>query len=96
MLPVLATEPGWLEVRLAQRPNESTTWIQQSQVTLSTTPYQIVVDLATMHLTVYEYDNAILDFPAGIGAPDDPTPTGEYFMTMKVPRLTRATDPSSW
>jgi lipoprotein-anchoring transpeptidase ErfK/SrfK len=85
VLPVLATEPGWLEVRLAQRPNESTTWIQQSQVTLSTTPYQIVVDLATMHLTVYEYDIAVLDFPAGIGAPDDPTPTGDFFMAMKVP-----------
>ncbi len=85
VLPVIATEPGWLEVRLAQRPNESTTWIQQSQVTLGTTPYQIVVDLATMHLSVYESGKEIMDFPAGIGAPDDPTPTGQFFMTMKVP-----------
>jgi lipoprotein-anchoring transpeptidase ErfK/SrfK len=85
VLPVIATEPGWLEVRLAQRPNESTAWIQQSQVTLGTTPYQIVVDLATMHLTVYDSNKEIMDFPAGIGAPDDPTPTGQFFMTMKVP-----------
>jgi lipoprotein-anchoring transpeptidase ErfK/SrfK len=85
ILPVIATEPGWLEVRLAQRPNESTTWIQQSQVTLGTTAYQIVVDLATMHLMVYDAGKEIMDFPAGIGAPDDPTPTGQFFMTMKVP-----------
>ncbi len=85
ILPVIATEPGWLEVRLAQRPNESTTWVQQSQVALSTTPYAIVVNLSTEHLTVYDKGNPILDFPAGIGAPDDPTPTGNYFVTMQAP-----------
>jgi lipoprotein-anchoring transpeptidase ErfK/SrfK len=85
VLPVIATEPGWLYVRLAQRPNESTTWIQQSAVTLSTTPYVIEVDLATMHLTVTDAGKQIMDFPAGIGAPDDPTPPGNYFLTMKVP-----------
>jgi lipoprotein-anchoring transpeptidase ErfK/SrfK len=85
VLPVIATEPGWLEVRLAQRPNESTTWVQQSQVTLGTTPYQIVVDLATMHLSVYKSGVEIMNFPAGVGSPDDPTPTGQFFMTMKVP-----------
>ena len=38
-LPVIATQPGgWLEVRLAQRPNMSTTWVQQSNVTLSSSP----------------------------------------------------------
>jgi lipoprotein-anchoring transpeptidase ErfK/SrfK len=85
ILPVIATEPGWLYVRLAQRPNGGTTWIQQSQVTLTTTAYQIVVDLATMHLSLYEYGKEVLTFPAGIGAPDDPTPTGQFFLTMKVP-----------
>ena len=68
VLPVIATEPGWLYVRLAQRPNESTTWIKQSDVTLSTTPYVIEVDLATMHLTVTDAGKQIMDFPAGIGA----------------------------
>jgi lipoprotein-anchoring transpeptidase ErfK/SrfK len=84
-LPVIATEPGWLYVRLAQRPNGSTTWIHQSQVTLTTTPYVIEVDLATMHLTVTDAGKQIMDFPAGIGAPDDPTPPGNYFLAMKVP-----------
>lgn len=85
ILPVIDTYPGWLEVRLAQRPNGSTTWVQQDDVTLSSTPYAVVVDLTTMHLSVFDAGAPMFDFPAGIGTPDDPTPTGQYFMTMQVP-----------
>ncbi len=84
-LPVLASEPGWLYVRLAQRPNGSTIWVRQSDVTLSSTPYAIVVNLTTMHLQVFDNGAPILDFPAGIGAPDDPTPPGQYFVPMQYP-----------
>jgi lipoprotein-anchoring transpeptidase ErfK/SrfK len=85
ILPVIASVPNWVEVRLAQRPNESTAWVPQKDVTLGVTPFKMVIDLTTMHLTVYEDGNEIDDFPAGIGTPDDPTVTGQYFMTMKVP-----------
>ena len=85
VLPVIATEPGWLYVRLAQRPNGSTIWVRQSDVTLSSTPYSMVVDLTTMHLLVFDGGTQIFDFPAGIGAPGDPTPTGHYFMPMQYP-----------
>ena len=85
VLPVINSLPGWLEVRLAQRPNGSTIWVHQGDVTLSNTAYAMVVDLTTEHLYVYENGSEILDFPAGIGAPDDPTPTGQYFMPMIYP-----------
>jgi hypothetical protein len=85
ILPVINSAPNWLEVRLAQRPNESTAWIPQSDATLSDTPYKIVVNLATEHLSVYDDDKQILDFPAGIGTPDDPTVTGDYFIAMVAP-----------
>ncbi|HWF17469.1 MAG TPA: L,D-transpeptidase [Acidimicrobiales bacterium] len=85
ILPVITALPGWLEVRLAQRPNGSTIWVHQSDVTISNTPYAIVVDLATMHLLVYDAGTQVFDFPAGVGAPDDPTPTGQYFMPMLYP-----------
>jgi lipoprotein-anchoring transpeptidase ErfK/SrfK len=84
-LPVITTWPGWLEVRLAQRPNESTTWVQEQDVTLASTPYYLILNLATEHLTEYENSVPINSFPAGIGAPDDPTPTGMYFIAMTVP-----------
>ena len=85
VLPVITTEPGWLDVRLAQRPNGSTIWVHQSDVSLSSTPYDIVVNLTTMHLQVFDNGGLIFDFPAGVGAPDDPTPTGHYFMPMQYP-----------
>lgn len=85
VLPVIATTSTWAEVRLAQRPNGSTAWVPLSDVTLGLTPFRIVVNLSTMHLLVYEDGQQIFDFPAGIGAPDDPTVVGHYFMTMKVP-----------
>jgi lipoprotein-anchoring transpeptidase ErfK/SrfK len=84
-LPVITTTRGWLEVRLAQRPNESTTWVREQDVTLANTPYAIVVDLATMHLLVYDDGAQIFDFPAGVGAASDPTPPGQYFVTMQYP-----------
>ncbi len=85
ILPVIATRPGWLEVRLAQRPNGSTTWVQQGSVKVGDTPYTIEVNLTTMHLSVYDNGIEVLDFPAGIGAPDDPTPPGQFFIFATVP-----------
>jgi lipoprotein-anchoring transpeptidase ErfK/SrfK len=85
ILPVIGSAPNWVEVRLAQRPNESTTWVPQSDVTLTATPYKIVVNLSTEHLSVYKSGTQILDFPSGIGAPDDPTTPGNFFVTMRVP-----------
>jgi L,D-transpeptidase-like protein len=85
VLPVIDTVPNWVEVRLAQRPNESTTWVPVSDVRLSVTPYSLTVNLATKQLTVDAFGKPILEFPAGIGTPDDPTVTGHFFITMRVP-----------
>jgi lipoprotein-anchoring transpeptidase ErfK/SrfK len=81
-LPVIDSRPGWLQVRLAQRPNESTTWVRQSDVSLAETPYHIVIDLATRHLSLYKAGQLVMDAPAGIGTPGDPTPTGNYFVAF--------------
>jgi L,D-transpeptidase catalytic domain len=85
VLPVIGQTPGWLDVRLAQRPNQSTAWVPASDATLSTTPYSMVLNLTTEHLTVYQSGQEIFDFPAGIGTPDDPTVTGDYFIAMVAP-----------
>jgi lipoprotein-anchoring transpeptidase ErfK/SrfK len=90
ILPIIATKPGWIEVRLAQRPNGSTAWVPQSDATIGVTPYSIEVNLTTMHLSVYQDGIEIFDFPAGIGAPDDPTPPGQYFIFATVPPPTPA------
>jgi lipoprotein-anchoring transpeptidase ErfK/SrfK len=82
VLPVVATKPGWVEVRLAQRPDESTAWLPASDVTLSATSFQIVVDLATTKLSLYDNGRLVFTAPAGVGTADDPTPTGDYFVAF--------------
>lgn len=79
VLPVISEQPGWLDVRLAQRPNESTAWVRASDVSLTSTPYAIVIDLASTHLYLFHDGRQIMSAPAGVGAPGDPTPTGTYF-----------------
>jgi lipoprotein-anchoring transpeptidase ErfK/SrfK len=85
ILPVIARQPGWLEVRLAQRPNQSTTWIPSGDATLSSTPYRIVIDLTTERLEVFQSGYQIMSFPAGVGTTTDPTVPGSYFVTMIAP-----------
>lgn len=82
VLPVLSSSDGYVDVRLAQRPNESTAWISASAVTFSWTPYRIVIDVAQTHLVLYEYGRQILSAPAGVGVPQYPTPTGEFFVAF--------------
>jgi lipoprotein-anchoring transpeptidase ErfK/SrfK len=82
VLPVIARSRGWLEVRLAQRPNESTAWIQSAGIALTATPYRIVVDLATMHLSLYDAGSLVMSAPAGIGTNSTPTPTGSFFVAF--------------
>jgi len=82
VLPVIATEPGWVEVRLPQRPNESTAWLPAADVTLSATSYEIVVDLATTRLSLYDGGRLVFSAPAGVGATGDPTPAGHYFVAF--------------
>jgi hypothetical protein len=85
VLPVIAEQPGWAEVRLAQRPNQATTWIQTASVAMAQTPYRLVLDLSSEHLSLYDANQLVVDVPAGVGTTSDPTVTGHYFVAMKVP-----------
>jgi lipoprotein-anchoring transpeptidase ErfK/SrfK len=81
-LPVIGQEPGWLRVRLATRPNGATAWVRRSDVTVTSTPYRIVINLATKHLQLLQVGKPVMDAPAGVGAAQDPTPAGEYFAVL--------------
>lgn len=83
VLPVIATRVGWVKVRLAQRPNGSTAWLRDSDVTLGRTPYRIVIDLSKTHLYLYRNGHRVMSAAAGVGAPDDPTPRGTFFVAFR-------------
>ena len=82
VLPVIGSSPGWVRVRLAQRPNGSTAWVPDSEVELRSTPYRIVIDLATTRLTLYFEGKQVFSAPAGVGTVSDPTPAGQYFVAF--------------
>jgi hypothetical protein len=82
VLPVLARQPGWVEVGLAQRPNESVTWVPASDVSLARDSYHLVIDLSTRHLQLFNLGQLVADFPAGVGVPSAPTPTGHFFVAL--------------
>ncbi len=82
VLPVIGSSPGWVHVRLAQRPNGSTAWVPDREVELRSTPYRIVVDLSTTRLTLYFDDKRVFSAPAGVGTVADPTPAGQYFVAF--------------
>ena len=81
-LPVIGRRPGWLEVKLAQRPNGSTAWVLARDATLSSTPYGILIDLASAHLTLYKSAKPVFSAPVGVGLPAYPTPTGSFFLAF--------------
>lgn len=85
VLPVIGSVPGWVKVRLAQRPDGSVGWVPAKYVTLSSTPFRIVINLATTHLELYDDGQLALSAPAGVGAVGDPTPTGEFFVAFDEP-----------
>jgi lipoprotein-anchoring transpeptidase ErfK/SrfK len=82
ILPVIESRPGWFDVRLAQRPNGSTAWLRAADVTLTSTPYKILIDLHTTHLTLFKDDRIVFSAPVGVGTPADPTPTGQFFVAL--------------
>jgi lipoprotein-anchoring transpeptidase ErfK/SrfK len=81
-LPVIGQQPGWFRVRLVTRPDGSTAWVRAADVTITATPYRIVVNLAAEHLRLYRLGKQLMNAPAAIGTKQDPTPTGQYFVAM--------------
>jgi lipoprotein-anchoring transpeptidase ErfK/SrfK len=76
---VISEEVGWLNVMLPVRPNGSTGWIRDSDVTLAGHDFSIVVELAAHKLTVYQGDSVWAEEPVGVGVDNTPTPGGHFY-----------------
>jgi lipoprotein-anchoring transpeptidase ErfK/SrfK len=94
VLPVLAQTidnhgRAWLRVRLPGRalgsqPPPPVGWINASSTLISSTPWHIVVELGARRVIVYRAGRRLRSFPAIVGKPSTPTPTGEYFVEENV------------
>jgi lipoprotein-anchoring transpeptidase ErfK/SrfK len=68
-------------VYLPQRPNQSTAWIWLGDVTLSQSPYKILVDTEAHRVTLFQRGQEVFSTAAVVGVPGTPTPLGQYFVS---------------
>ena len=80
---------GWLNVRLPGRPNGTTGWIHRGGSSQIVTSWHIVVGTAARRVWVYFAGRLLRSFPAVVGKPATPTPTGAFFVEETVAMPTR-------
>ncbi|GAA3592951.1 hypothetical protein GCM10022223_04650 [Kineosporia mesophila] len=81
---VTAQKGDWLKVHLPTRPNGATGWIPVEDVTLSTTPYRLVVSMDEHRLDLIEKGVRVRHYPIGVGKSTTPTPPGEYYLAELI------------
>lgn len=84
-------DDGWVQVLLPVRPNGSRGWVKAADVTVSPNPYHIEVSLGQRTITVSRGTQQIYQGPVAVGAPETPTPTGEFYLRV----LVKAIDPDT-
>jgi lipoprotein-anchoring transpeptidase ErfK/SrfK len=74
----------WLKVLLPRRPNGSSGWIRGDQVRLHPVAHQVEVDLSARSARLLHDGKVKRTWPVGIGRQATPTPTGLFFVTVKL------------
>lgn len=68
----------WLRVRLPQRPNDASGWIDSRRAVVRPTSWRIVVRRSDRSVEVRRDDRLVRRFRAVIGTPATPTPSGLF------------------
>lgn len=93
-LAVAFRKGDWLAVRSPALGNKELGWVRAAPLRLLRRPVTLEVDLSRRELTVVVPRGAVmagrpttveLPISVAIGAPDTPTPTGEFYVTDKLP-----------
>jgi lipoprotein-anchoring transpeptidase ErfK/SrfK len=74
----------WLKVFLPRRPNETTGWVRRDQVRLRPIVHQVEVDLSSRTAWLLRDGRTVGSWPVGIGRQATPTPTGSFYLTVKL------------
>lgn len=84
VLLVVQARPGWLQVLLPVRPNQSTAWVRQADVTVRYEALRIEVSLRSHRLALWAGPRLLERQPIGVGAGATPTPTGLYYVIQDI------------
>ena len=85
VLAVAFRKGDWLAVRSAELGNDQLGWVRATPLRLLRRPAELEVDLSRRELLVRDENGIERRISVAIGAPDTPTPTGEYYVTDKLP-----------
>jgi lipoprotein-anchoring transpeptidase ErfK/SrfK len=85
-VPVIQSQPGWDRVLLPSRPDHASGWVAThgSALQEARTPYVIRVNTAARRVTVFDSGRKVGEWPAAVGAPGTPTPTGRTFVMASL------------
>lgn len=76
---------AWVRVRLPVLPNGRTGWVPRSALGgYGFVRTRLVVDRARLTATLFENGRSIFHAPVGIGTPAAPTPSGEFYVRLKL------------
>jgi hypothetical protein len=77
----------WLAVRSPALANEQLGWVdaRSTELRLLRRPVSLEIDLSRMELAVRRGERVTRRISVAIGAPDTPTPPGEFYVTDKLP-----------
>jgi L,D-transpeptidase catalytic domain len=75
---------AWYEVFLPLRPNGTTAWVIEADITLREMDERIEVDLSDRLLRHFVDDELVHRFSVGVGTSGTPTGTGEFYVWVKV------------
>ena len=86
---------GWEHVLLPMRPDGSTGWVKDRNVSLAWNPYSLVARLRTHTLVLRKNGRVAARFRAAVGRSVLPTPTGRYYIVelLKQPNPNGAYGP---
>jgi lipoprotein-anchoring transpeptidase ErfK/SrfK len=74
----------WLNVFIPRRPNETTGWVRRNQVQLRPVLHHVEVDLSSRTARLLRDGRTVRGWPVGIGRQATPTPTGSFYVTVKL------------
>jgi lipoprotein-anchoring transpeptidase ErfK/SrfK len=83
-LPVIAEQPGWVQVLLPSRPNHSTGWLDATRLQKARTSYEIRINLTTARLHLIRDGQPAGQWPVSSGTSHTPTPTGRTFLLASI------------
>jgi len=74
----------WLRVLLPRRPNGSSGWVDRDQVRITPVSREVEVDLSERTARLLQNSRAVRTWRVAVGTSGTPTPTGRFFVTVKL------------